>query len=1281
MSQSNSQSNSKKKSPCQRLLDLVSSVPERAEALPSDLARHVESCAACQVEVQASKRLTQLLADSDRHVEPAIDATELVNRAMADRGQQRTTERRLFGRAPWILAPLAAAALVVAAVWFYDKQPTRPGSDDQTTLATGLVATRCARSVNRGPWKAEPCAPSGVALTGNGERVRLTLSDQTTVWINHSTQLRVLGDHARGLRLERGEALLDVVRQGQLPPLKVGVPTGVVNVVGTQLHITARTRTAIVDVLRGKVIVQSGGQSAPVTAGGEAVLGKGDAPLVQAASDLGTATEWADTLPAATKGTSGFGRLTARRPGKTKDIDQALRLTDHKVEVRIQGRVAKTIVTETFHNDTNNTMEGVYKFPLPSDAKIAALDLVVNGKWEHGAIVERSRGDKIWRGVIRNATPKSKRRVRKTEYVWVPGPWHDPALLKWTKGSEFELRIFPIPKKGARTVRIAYTQLLKPIPGGRRYVLPLAADPAGKPRAERFRFEAKVGGYEPGLELRASPYVMQSTKQKRTLVVTMDKAQFAPTGDIVLDIPSRRLGKELSAWAYRSGAATGAGAGAGDGYALLALRPMLPAWSRRDPLKVVFVVDSSYSIQKARLQRAAELVARVTRELGKKSQVHLLACSHQCRELGPGFRPATQATAAALRRSVLTLEPLGSTRLVHAFEQAAKVLAKGPKLAQARVIYFGDGVPTVGETDPGRLTKRARLALGETRLTTVALGGHVDEVVLRGLARAGRGAYVAHGAGTSLRATAFRVIQRQWGEPLRNVALKLPEGLDRVAPSKIGDLWPGEERLIAARVKTDAEGDVVLTGSIAGRSYERRYRVTLAPRAVAGNAFLPRLWAERRIDDLQHLQGDEHRKAIVKISKSHHVLSRHTSLLVLESPAMAKAFNVKDTRPSTEWTGDEGTTESDTATVGGKGAGAGKGFMASRSAGMQDLIGSGGGSFKAKRKESRRPPSAMSAPFPGKFRPRISRRRWRRRRMIRMKKVWYRAATIRQPVLNLGYDRAELRRREQRMAAKPLSRDRTRDLVRWQVRVGDLAAAERLARKWLAKDRLDAGALVELAGIAALRGDPNQSRDLLASAVDVDPRNAAAHTRMIELYRAGGNRDLRCAHALTRALVSKRSWRHQVAAARCDNDVQRHLAHLKGWRLRRAEKSVARTVKAPRLWERLKVDARWDTGPDFDVVVVSPRGRVISWQGGARRVRTADVHSTVRETLAASMEERGRYQIWMVPRASSKVTASSGTLRIRSYGKTRTMRFTAAGRPTRVADVAVKLKSRLVRAP
>jgi hypothetical protein len=63
----------------------------------------------------------------------------------------------------------------------------------------------------------------------------------------------------------------------------------------------------------------------------------------------------------------------------------------------------------------------------------------------------------------------------------VPGPWRDPALLEWQRGGRFELRVFPIPARGSRRVRIAYTQTIAPSGGGvRRYVYPLPHDPDGQ---------------------------------------------------------------------------------------------------------------------------------------------------------------------------------------------------------------------------------------------------------------------------------------------------------------------------------------------------------------------------------------------------------------------------------------------------------------------------------------------------------------------------------------------------------------------------------------------------------------------------------------------------------------------------------------------------------------------------------------------------------------------------------------------------------------------------------
>ncbi len=174
------------------------------------------------------------------------------------------------------------------------------------------------------------------------------------------------------------------------------------------------------------------------------------------------------------------------------------------MKVRIVGSVARTEVEEVFRNDTDQTLEGIYRFPLPPEAQVEDLALDVDGRMESGAFVERERAAAIWRGAIRNATAPAQR-VRE-EFVWVPGPWHDPALLEWQRGGRFELRVFPIPARGARRVRIAYTQTVAASSGVRRYTYPLAHDPAGSTRVEQFDVDVQVLGNDPTRPVRATGY-------------------------------------------------------------------------------------------------------------------------------------------------------------------------------------------------------------------------------------------------------------------------------------------------------------------------------------------------------------------------------------------------------------------------------------------------------------------------------------------------------------------------------------------------------------------------------------------------------------------------------------------------------------------------------------------------------------------------------------------------------------------------------------------------------
>jgi FecR protein/Vault protein inter-alpha-trypsin domain/von Willebrand factor type A domain len=1258
-----------KKNPCKRIVDLVSLTPERANNLPDDLKEHVDKCSACQVEIQASKRLISILEDVGNEFTPSISPLELANRAMAGRQDQ---QQQSGGFNRWFIFAPTAIASVLLAFFFVVKPMMLKSTASKVKTAKGessklanLVAVKIISINAKGERKEVKNPTSQAIVTGHGEKAIVYLSDGTTMWVNHQTTLLVSKDSPRKIELDKGEIFLDVVRQGSLPSLNVKVPSGLVKVVGTKLNISARQDMSVVDVVRGKVIVESGGGSSSVTVGGEAILMKGRTPLIQAVDDLGVVAEWTSESSGEIV-SSGFGKLKAKKPGEKKTREQALRLIDHKVKVKIQGRIVRTEVEEEFQNDTGTTLEGIYNFPLPPDAKIAALDLVVEGKWEHGAIVERSRGNKIWSGVIRNAAPKKKRR-QKIEYIWVPGPWKDPALLNWKQGSDFELKIFPIPKHGSRRIRIAYTQVLKAIPGGRRYVLPLAKTTSGKAATSRFRFEATIGGVKSPDDIRVTPYEVESVKKGNSIVIKMDKKEFAPVGDIVVDIPNEKPAQEIFAYAYKK-----PGKEKSNGYAMVAIKPQLPFLVGTSSLDLVLVVDSSYSMQKARLGRAARVVELLAGEVGPKSRVTLMSCASHCKIHGAAFQVGSKTTATTMKNAVLSIKPLGSTRLVHMMDQASKVLKKhGINKKKARIIYLGDGVPTVGEMDTVELGKQVGHILGGTRLTTVGLGGTVDELSLRAMARASGGAFVNMVPGTRLRSIAFRVLQRQWGHPLRKAFLKLPRGAVQVAPGKIGDvLWPGEELLIAFRMeKEEVKGDIELSGVLETGKFKRTYKVNLKSTTSGGNAFLPRMWAERRIDDLQAQEGDKARDKIVKISTNHHVLSRFTSLIVLESPAMAKAFGVKDTRPAVEWSGDDATV---TAQV-----------QAPKEAkGSSSFMGSG------KSKKSRKRPMANSISMDEisiiskSSSPRRSRRPRRRGgSFVPMRKVWYRVAKIRRYSGPQAKDWSELQKAKMKRTENPSSRERTRDLVRAYIKMGQLDKASEVANHWLKKDRLDAGALVALSGIATLRGDVSLSNLYLASALDVDPRNSAAHSRMFNLYRASGDFKMMCAHAITRSYLSSKNWEYAVEAARCDSDKTRHFTNLKGWRLKRAEKKVLKATSQGNMWERLMVDASWEGNQDVDVVVISPKGRILSWQGGAKRTKTRTINGRSSERLSISMEERGKYTIMLVARKGSKLAGKSlkGKVKLSSYDSTRIYPFTMESNTLRLSEIKIRSKFRYER--
>ena len=494
-----------------------------------------------------------------------------------------------------------------------------------------------------------------------------------------------------------------------------------------------------------------------------------------------------------------------------------------------------------------------------------------------------------------------------------------------------------------------------------------------------------------------------------------------------------------------------------------------------------------------------------------------------------------------------------------------------------------------------------------------------------------------------------------------------------------------------------------MRGTLGGEAVERRWKIDVAVEESAGNAFVPRLWAERRIADLSARDDLATKNEIVELSKQHHVLSRHTSLLVLESPAMAKAFDVHATRPVADWDGNEASINGDNELVGETGA-TQPSHMEELADGLVDLgaaeTRSGPAAAAPKKSEAESDANdwgddrerntggkgrgdASPQETSKRVMPTAPPRDWDGRRggdWVPMKKVWFKEARISDHSERDPSAERELEVRERKLDEMPESRERTIAVVRWHLRMHNVDGAEKVAKRWLDKDRMDPDALVALADIAALRGDVERSKLLLASAVEADPQRALSHLRMARLYEAAGEAAIGCEYRLSQALVARSDANAQVDAVRCGAREARVLSGLEETLRAKVERSLEREPKRAKVSGPFRVDGSWDVNADLDIFVVSPQGRVISWQGGAD-LSVEDVDSLSREALAFKGSDNGRWQV-MVVRKDDDRERVEGTLRITAHGQTRRVSFVVGEDESlvTVADIDVNAAFRWERA-
>ncbi|MCA9668304.1 MAG: AgmX/PglI C-terminal domain-containing protein [Myxococcales bacterium] len=503
----------------------------------------------------------------------------------------------------------------------------------------------------------------------------------------------------------------------------------------------------------------------------------------------------------------------------TSSDGSGLLLRRYRARAALQGPLALTELVLSFENPKARIIEGRFEITLPPGASISRFAMRIAGKWQEAEVVERQRARQVYEDFLHRR--------------------QDPALLEKKAGNRFRARVFPIPARGVKHIKVTYSQQL--VGAETAYRLPLA----GLPKVDNLDVE------------------IYTARRIYTLALRDQK----PAGDALVH-GSARVGGLVSG-------------------KLAVVRARVRLTRRPVGIKSLLVLFDSSASRALGFARQLKSFGALVEALRKKhggAMPLVVACYDQVvREI---YRGRADGFGAAQIASMRAHGALGASDLSRALRWAKA------QRDRARVLIISDGVLTAGKRSGlGKLTEALK---PETqRADALVVGGIRDETAL---ATVVRGALPADGLLIDRDQALDRVVSRLSRATASRVKVAVG-GAAFTYPEHLDGVQDGDEALVYAELDSALGAREARTLQVSVG--EQRSRVTLSP---VESALLDRAFVRARIASLQAQiatlsakDAATRRKLaerVVRLSTTNRVLSDYTALLVLETEYDYRRFGL-----------------------------------------------------------------------------------------------------------------------------------------------------------------------------------------------------------------------------------------------------------------------------------------------------------------------------------------------------------------------------------------------------
>ena len=564
------------------------------------------------------------------------------------------------------------------------------------------------------------------------------------------------------------------------------------------------------------------------------------------------------------------------------------------INIQASGLVGRVSVKQTFRNDGQQWVEGIYVFPLPDNAAVDRMRLHIGERFIEGEIRENEQARKEYE--------KAKREGKKA------------SLVNQQRANLFTTSVANIAPGETVTVEIEYQQTLNLDEGVFSLRFPLTMTPRyipGVPNGDR-----KGSGWAadtaqvPDASLITPPFVTRSDNHKVTLQASINAgmpldfvaSRYHPVNvdekdnvyslsfadsDVPMDHDLELIWRPVAASAPR--ALLFSEKHDKQTHLLLMLVPPDDANAPvvDVPRELILVIDTSGSMHGTSIEQARKSVLLALAGLQPSDRFNVIQFNSVTHALFPNSVDASPYHVGQAEAYVRSLQANGGTEMRTALEKALRSDYDDNFLRQ--IIFVTDG--SVGNEES--LFRLIDTELGTARLFTVGIGSAPNGWFMSKAAEAGRGTYTFISALHEVNEKMARLFRKLEQPQVTNIDIRWPKGTVVDAyPTTVPDLYSGEPVIVKARLgRNPRSRDEVI---ISGDAVTGAWRASISLDTDADSAGIAALWARARIAELENRRrrGEDPetiRAEIADTAIDHHLVSRYTSLIAVDKTPVRPA--------------------------------------------------------------------------------------------------------------------------------------------------------------------------------------------------------------------------------------------------------------------------------------------------------------------------------------------------------------------------------------------------------